>query len=128
MIFCSDFLLCSESKPYGDRREVIGSPHTLSGNRKEPYPIKNAQQSYGGHTINSRTPWYVRITTERYANDFNNLYDHPKGLRISYDFSPKIIIKTVRCPHDQRRGSVRRPYDANCDMSTGYGLAIFRNL
>ena len=96
MIFCSDFLLCSESKPYGDRREVVGSPHTLSGNRKEPYPVKNAQQSYGGHTINSRTPWYVRTTTERYANGFNNLYDHPKGLRISYDFSPKIIIKTVR--------------------------------
>ena len=35
MIFCSDFLLCSESKPYGDRREVVGSPHTLSGNRKD---------------------------------------------------------------------------------------------
>ena len=46
MIFCSDFLLCSESKPYGDRREVVGSPHTLGGNRKEPYPVKNAQQSY----------------------------------------------------------------------------------
>ena len=73
-----------------------------------PYSIKNAQQSQGGRTINVRTPWYVRIMTERYPYDFNNLaiavrmpYDHPKGLRLSlflfqnYDGNPcgdRIII------------------------------------
>ena len=35
-ISCSGFLQCSESEPYGDRREIVWSPHTLSGNRKEP--------------------------------------------------------------------------------------------
>ena len=35
-ISCSGFLRCSKSEPYGDRREIEGSPHTLSGNRKEP--------------------------------------------------------------------------------------------
>ena len=35
-ISCSGFLRCSEPKPYGYRREIVGSPHTLSGNRKEP--------------------------------------------------------------------------------------------
>ena len=36
-ISCSGFLRCSSmSEPYGDRREIVGSPHTLSGNRKEP--------------------------------------------------------------------------------------------
>ena len=35
-ISCSGFLRCSESEPYGDRREIVGSLHTLSGNRKEP--------------------------------------------------------------------------------------------
>ena len=33
-ISCSGFFRCSESEPYGDRREIVGSPHTLSGNRK----------------------------------------------------------------------------------------------
>ena len=36
MISCSGFLRCSESEQYGDRREIVRSPHTLSGNRKEP--------------------------------------------------------------------------------------------
>ena len=37
-----DFLLWLSSmfrvktKPYGDRREIVGSPHTSSGNRTEP--------------------------------------------------------------------------------------------
>ena len=31
-ISCSDFLRCSESEPFGDRREIVRSPHTLSGN------------------------------------------------------------------------------------------------
>ena len=35
-ISCSGFLRFSESEPYGDRREIVGSPHTLSGNRKQP--------------------------------------------------------------------------------------------
>ena len=35
-ISCSGFLRCSGSEPYGDRREIVGSPNTLSGNRKEP--------------------------------------------------------------------------------------------
>ena len=37
-ISCSGLLRCSESekKTYGDRREIVGSPHTLSANRKEP--------------------------------------------------------------------------------------------
>ena len=26
-ISCSGFLPCSESEPYGDRREIVGSPH-----------------------------------------------------------------------------------------------------
>ena len=34
-ISCSGFLRCSESEPLGDRREIVGSPHTLNGNRKE---------------------------------------------------------------------------------------------
>ena len=29
-ISCSSFLRCSESEPFGDRREIKGSPHTLS--------------------------------------------------------------------------------------------------
>ena len=29
-ISCSSFLRCSESEPFGDRREIEGSPHTLS--------------------------------------------------------------------------------------------------
>ena len=36
MISCSGFLRCSESELYGDRREIVGSLHTLSGNRTEP--------------------------------------------------------------------------------------------
>ena len=35
-ISCSDFLLCSESEPYEDRREIVGSPYTLSTNRADP--------------------------------------------------------------------------------------------
>ena len=35
-ISCSGFLRGSESEPYGDRRTIVGSPHTLSGNRTEP--------------------------------------------------------------------------------------------
>ena len=34
-ISCSGFLRCSESEPYGDRREIVGSPHTYSGNRSD---------------------------------------------------------------------------------------------
>ena len=33
---CSYFLLCSESEPYGERREIVRSPHSLSGNRTQP--------------------------------------------------------------------------------------------
>ena len=29
-ISCSGFLRCSESVPYGDHREIVGSLHTLS--------------------------------------------------------------------------------------------------
>ena len=32
----SGFLRCSKSEPHGGRREIVGSPHTLSENRKEP--------------------------------------------------------------------------------------------
>ena len=35
-ISCSGFLRCCESEPYGDRREIVGSPHSLSENREEP--------------------------------------------------------------------------------------------
>ena len=35
MISCSGFRRCSDSEPYGDRIEIVGSPQTLSGNRKE---------------------------------------------------------------------------------------------
>ena len=36
MISCSGFGPCFESEPFGDLREIVGSPHTLSGNRTEP--------------------------------------------------------------------------------------------
>ena len=56
-------------------------------------------------------------------------HDHPKGLQLSYYFSPQIIIK----PCGDRTiiagfpFSVRRPYDdASYDVSTGYGLTIFK--
>ena len=35
-IFCFGFLRYSESVPY---RDIVGSPHTLSGNRTEPVRI-----------------------------------------------------------------------------------------
>ena len=35
-ISCSGFFRCFEAEPYGDHREIVGSLHTLSGNRKEP--------------------------------------------------------------------------------------------
>ena len=39
----------------------------------QPYPIKNAQQSRGGRTLNVQTPWYVRMMTARYPYNLNNL-------------------------------------------------------
>ena len=35
-ILRSRFCRRSESEPYGDRREIVGHPHTLSRNRTEP--------------------------------------------------------------------------------------------
>ena len=34
-------------------------------------------------------------------------YDHPKGLRLSYDFSPKIIIETALSSQGFRTAPVR---------------------
>ena len=50
-------------------------------------------------------------------------HDHPKGLRLSYYFSPQIIIK----PCGDRTIIAGFPYDdATYDVSTGYGLTIFK--
>ena len=65
----------------------------------QPYPIKNAEKSQGGRTINMRTPWYVRMMAARYPYDLNNLAlaaRMPKGLRFTLFLSQNYHNKTVR--------------------------------
>ena len=44
-ISCSGFLRCFESEPYGDRREIVGSPHTK-------------WKSLGARAMSVRSPYY----------------------------------------------------------------------
>ena len=75
----------------------------------------------------SRTMLGVRTILKNCDITVRMPHDHPKGLRSSYYFSPQIIIKPCGDRTINRTVSVRRPYDdATYDVSTGYGLTIFK--
>ena len=44
-ISCSGFLRCCESEPFGDRREIVGSPHSLNSSHTLAYN-PNARRAY----------------------------------------------------------------------------------